>query len=132
MPHPLRRCRPLVAGTSANFVLNDFQDVMALLRNIAFQALCEVEIIEGAVYLRYLPQRPTSVDTITESDIDAERGVEVELTATEELVTKMTVNWSTTPLVNTEHISSKVWEGKPVPLDVDLGLRSRCSRVSPL
>ena len=96
---------------AANFVLNDFQDVLSLLRNIAFQACCEIEIIDGVVFIMYLPHRPDAVDMITVSDIDAERGVEVELTGTEELVTKMTLNWSTTPVVNTEHVSSKVWEG---------------------
>ena len=66
--------RPFLANTPANFVLNDFQDVVALLRNIAFQACCEIEIIDGVVYILYLPHRPTSVDTTTESDIDADVG----------------------------------------------------------
>ena len=33
------------------------------------------------------------MDTITVSDIDAEHGVEVELTETEKLVTKMNIRW---------------------------------------
>jgi hypothetical protein len=43
--------------------------------------------------LKYLPEEPTPVDTITVSDIDAEHGVEVELTETEKLVTKMNIRW---------------------------------------
>ena len=92
-------------------MVSDFQDVLSLIRNIAYQANCQVDIVDGVVYLTYLPRRPASVDTITESDVDAERGVEVELTATEELVTKMTINWSTLPIVRDEHVSGKVWAG---------------------
>ena len=44
-------------------------------------------------YLKYLPEEPTPADTITVSDIDAEKGIEVELTATEDIVTKMMVKW---------------------------------------
>jgi hypothetical protein len=100
-----------LSSVSANFVLSDFQDILSLIRNIAYQANCEVDIEDGVVSLRYLPARPAAVDTITESDVDAERGVEVELTATEELVTKMTINWSTLPIVRDEHISCKIWAG---------------------
>ena len=45
------------------------------------------------MYLKYLPEIPTPVDTITVSDIDAEQGMVVELTPTEDLVTKMTIAW---------------------------------------
>ena len=50
------------------------------------------------VYLKYLPEEPTPVDTITISDIDAEQGMEVELTRTEDIVTKMNVHWYMTYL----------------------------------
>ena len=50
-------------------------------------------ISDGAFYLKYLPEEPTPADTITISDIDADSGIEVELTATEDLVTKMKIKW---------------------------------------
>jgi len=77
----------------ANFSINDRKNVVQTLREIAFQARCAIWFSEGVVYLRYLPEKPTAVDTITESDIDAEKGVEVELTSTEDLVTKMVIGW---------------------------------------
>jgi len=82
-----------LAKFPANFPINDRKNVVQTLREIAFQARCAIWFSEGVVYLRYLPEEPTVVDTITESDIDAEKGVEVELTSTEDLVTKMVVNW---------------------------------------
>jgi len=77
----------------ASFPINDRKNVVQALQEIAFQARCAIWFSEGTVYLRYLPEEPTPVDTITESDVDAETGVEVELTPTETLVTKMVVNW---------------------------------------
>ena len=59
----------------ANFPINDRKNVVQTLREIAFQARCAIWFSEGVVYLRYLPEEPTPVDTITESDIDAEKGV---------------------------------------------------------
>jgi hypothetical protein len=78
----------------ANFAINDRRNVVQVLQEIAFQARCAIWFSEGVVYLRYLPEEPTPVDTITEDDIDAEAGIIVSLTATEELVTKMVANWS--------------------------------------
>ena len=78
----------------ANFAINDRRNVVQVLQEIAFQSRCAVWFSEGVVYLRYLPEEPTPIDTITEDDIDAESGVRVELTDTEDLVTKMVVNWA--------------------------------------
>ena len=78
----------------ANFAITDRKNVIQVLQEIAFQARCAIWFSEGKVYLRYLPEEPTPVDTITESDIDAESGVEVELSPTEDLVTKMVVKWN--------------------------------------
>ena len=63
------------------------------LQEIAFQARCAIWISNGVFYLKYLPEEPTPADTITVSDIDAEKGIEVELTSTEDIVTKMKVKW---------------------------------------
>ena len=92
-PATFAHVKTKLAPFPANFPINDRKNVVQTLREIAFQARCAIWFSEGVVYLRYLPEEPTPAGTITESDIDAEKGVVVELTATEELVTKMNVNW---------------------------------------
>jgi hypothetical protein len=77
----------------ANFPLLEQKNAVQLLQEIAFQARCALWISDGAFYLKYLPEEPTPADTITISDIDADSGIEVELTATEDLVTKMKIKW---------------------------------------
>ncbi len=76
-----------------NFPILDRKNTVTVLQDIAYQARCALWISNGVVYLKYLPEEPESIDTITESDIDAEQSVRVELTTTEDLVTKMKVTW---------------------------------------
>jgi len=80
-------------GFVANFPILDRKNAVEVLQDIAFQARCALWISNGVVYLKYLPEEPASVDTITESDIDAETGVKVDLTSTEDIVTKMRIKW---------------------------------------
>ena len=77
----------------ANFAVNDKRNVLAFLKDVAFQARCALWVSDETVYLKYLPEEPTPVDTITVSDIEADKGVEVELTPTEDLVTKIDATW---------------------------------------
>ena len=77
----------------ANFPILDRKNTLEVLQDIAFQARCAIWISNGVFYLKYLPEEPTPVDTITVSDLDAEKGIEVELTSTEDIVTKMLVRW---------------------------------------
>jgi hypothetical protein len=77
----------------ANFPILERKNVLEVLQEIAFQARCAIWIKNGVFYLKYLPEEPTPVDAITVSDIDAEKGIEVELTGTEDIVTKMVVKW---------------------------------------
>ena len=97
------------APSPANFAINSSRNVLQVLQDIAFQACCSLRIVNGVVYINYLPAKPPSVDTITESDLDADAGIEVEITTTEELVTKMTVNWSELPVPEIELVNEKVW-----------------------
>jgi len=79
-----------------NFPILDRRNTVAVLQEIAYQARCALWISNGVVYLKYLPHEPVGdeiIDTITVSDIDAEQGIKVELTRTEDIVTKMRVNW---------------------------------------
>ncbi len=93
-PTSFAHVRTKLAPFPANFAITDRKNVIQVLQEIAFQARCAIWFSEGKVYLRYLPEEPTPVDTVTESDIDAESGVEVELSPTEDLVTKMVVKWN--------------------------------------
>jgi len=77
----------------ANFPILQRKNTIEVLQEIAFQARCAIWLSNGVFYLKYLPEEPTPVGTINASDIDAERGIEVELTRTEDIVTTMTVRW---------------------------------------
>jgi len=77
----------------ANFPLLERTNTIQVLQEIAFQARCAIWLSNGVFYLKYLPEEPTPAGTITASDIDAERGIEIELTRTEDIVTKMKVRW---------------------------------------
>ena len=76
-----------------NFPILDRKNTIEVLQEIAFQARCALWLSNGKFYIKYLPEEPTSDATITVSDLDSEMGVEVELTSTEDLVTKMIVEW---------------------------------------
>ena len=76
-----------------NFPILEKKNALTVLQEIAFQARCALWISNGTFYIKYLPDEPASDDTITVSDLDAEEGVQVELTPTEDLVTRMNVEW---------------------------------------
>jgi hypothetical protein len=76
-----------------NFPILDRKNTLDVLQEIAFQARCALWLSNGKFYIKYLPEEPTSDATISLSDLDAETGVELEMTATEDLVTKMIVEW---------------------------------------
>jgi len=76
-----------------NFPVLERKNTLQILQEIAFQARCALWLSNGKFYLKYLPEEPAADDTITVSDLDADAGVEVELTPTEDLVTKFKVKW---------------------------------------
>jgi len=76
-----------------NFPILDRKNALETLQEIAFQARCALWLSNGVFYIKYLPEEPTADDTITLSDLDADTGIEVELTSTEDLITKMIVEW---------------------------------------
>jgi hypothetical protein len=82
-----------LAPFPANFPILDRKNTIDVLQEISFQARCAIWISNGKFYLKYLPEQPAPADVIRLSDIDAENGIEVELTSTEEIVTKMVVKW---------------------------------------
>jgi len=77
----------------SNFPILERKNTLTVLQELAHQARCALWLSNGVFYIKYLPEEPDAVDTITVSDIDAENSVEVDLTPTEDLVTKMKVTW---------------------------------------
>ncbi len=76
----------------ANFAILDRTNIIQVLHEIAFQARCSLRLIDGVFYISYLAEEPDAVDTIVEKDIEFD-SISVELTSTENLVTKYMVNW---------------------------------------
>lgn len=85
--------RTKLAPFPANFPILERKNVLTVLKEIAFQSRCAFWLEDNVIHLKYLPEEPAAVDTITVSDIDADEGIEVSLTDTESLVTKMVVRW---------------------------------------
>jgi len=76
-----------------NFPILERKNTIDVLQEMAYQARCALWISNGVFYIKYLPEEPAVDDTVTVSDLDAESGVEVDLTRTEDLITKMKVKW---------------------------------------
>lgn len=87
--------KTLIANYPSNFSVYDRFNVMDFLQDVAWQARCSLRLVNGTFYLTYLPEVPTSVATITESDIDVD-SFEIDHTPTENLTTKMVCNWYAT------------------------------------
>lgn len=77
----------------ANFPILERKPTLDVLQEIAYQARCALWISNGVFFIKYLPEEPAADGTITVSDVDAERGMEVSLTSTEDIITKMRVQW---------------------------------------
>lgn len=75
-----------------NFAVMDQKNTIDLLKDIAFQGRCAMWISEGVVYVKFLPEEPNPDDTITLDDT-SHQTTSVELTRTEDLVTKMYITW---------------------------------------
>lgn len=79
----------------SNFAILDRPQILTILKDIAFQARCAIVINDDVCFLKYLPEEPTSIQTISVSDV-AHKSLTVEITGTEDLVTKMVVKWRLT------------------------------------
>jgi hypothetical protein len=84
--------RNKVAAMPMNFVLDRRMNVMQFLKEIAFQARCAIWLNDRRFYLRFLPEQPTPVETVTDSDIEA-GSLTLTSDPTESLVTKFTAIW---------------------------------------
>jgi hypothetical protein len=76
-----------------NFFLKERVNVLQLIQDIAFQARCAVFVRDNTISIVYLSKEPTSIVTITESDIIANT-FRISHTSTEDLETRQTISWS--------------------------------------
>jgi len=83
---------PLVEPFPMNFPVLDQRNTIGLLKDMAYQARCAIWLSNGYFYLKYLAAEPDADDTITVSDIE-HQSTAVELTSTEDIITKMVVTW---------------------------------------
>lgn len=84
--------RALLVNYPANFALFDKRDAMTLIEDIAWQSRCSLKVRGHTIYIRYLPEEPTSVTTITEDDVE-QNSLQLTFTDTEEIVTKFTATY---------------------------------------
>jgi len=75
-----------------NFYITERPDVYQLINDIAYQSRCAVYIRNGVIFIKYLSEEPTSVRTITKSDILA-GSFEESLSDTEEVYTTHNIKW---------------------------------------
>jgi len=77
----------------SHFAKLDRPDIFTMLEEVAFQSRCAIWIQNNTFYIKYLSEEQDSVDTITETNIDAGSMI-LNTTQTEELVTKLTATWT--------------------------------------
>jgi len=82
----------LLTAYPSHFAVLDRPDALALIEDIAWEARCAVFIANESAKITYLSKTTTPVRTFTESDV-ALQSMIVELTPTEDLVTKLTALW---------------------------------------
>jgi hypothetical protein len=75
-----------------NFYLTDRLDVFDLIQDIAYQSRCSVYVRNDVVYMTYLSVEPSSLRTLSESDILSGTFVEA-LSETEDVYTTHNVAW---------------------------------------
>ena len=84
-----------LANYPSNFWVKDRKNILQLIHDIAYQVRCAVYIRNNVVYIKYLSEEPTSVRTLTESDIITNTFL-ISLTETEDIATKHTIDWQKT------------------------------------
>jgi hypothetical protein len=84
--------RTLVDNYPSNFAITDRKNIVEVLSNIAYQARCALWLRNDKIVIRYLPEDPTSNDTITDADIVSD-SLELDHTSTDDLATKLTATW---------------------------------------
>lgn len=80
--------KTLQTNYPCHFALFDKRDAFQLLQDIAHQARCYIFNKFNVFYLRYIPEIPEPVATLTDSNIE-ETSMELTFTQTEDIVTKL-------------------------------------------
>lgn len=78
----------------SHFGLFDLRELVQTLQEIAWQARCALYLKDNVFYIKYLSETPTSVATISESDIEA-GSLGIKLSPTEDVYTKLVASWKT-------------------------------------
>ena len=78
---------------SIGFTLREKRQLVDVIRDIAYQSRCAIWLVNGVYKMKYLAETPTSVATITWSDIHVDT-FEMGFSSTESLVTKLTATWN--------------------------------------
>lgn len=91
--------RTVIAKYPQNFVLYDKTNALELIKEIAWQARCMVDVKGTTVRLLYLAEEPTPVDTITDSDIIF-GSLNLGYTETEDINTKHIALWKPSYNIN--------------------------------
>lgn len=84
--------RTAIDNYPSHFPILDRPNILDLLQDIAFQARCAIWLRNDTFFIRYLAEYPTTVETITHSDMAMDT-MELFHTPTEELVTKYVAEW---------------------------------------
>lgn len=79
----------------ANFVLTTRKNIIALLKEIAYQARCALWIDDNIFFIRYLPKRPTAIDTITDDDVILNT-FSIATNDSDRIITKYVATWKAT------------------------------------
>lgn len=88
--------RSKVANFPMNFARLERDNVIDLMKRLAYQARCAAFVKGNTAYLKFLPEEPASTETtITEGDI-VPKTMQVGFTPTEDIITKMVLNFRLT------------------------------------
>ena len=86
-------CRTVLAKFPVNFPVLEKKNILQFLEEVGYQSRCAIWLKDDVVFMKYLAEEPIADDTITESDIDFDKGISVEFTTTEDLITRYTCTW---------------------------------------
>lgn len=84
--------RAKLAVYPMDFPYLERKNILLALQELAFQARCAIYLRDGKFFLKYLPELASSVDTITESDVDTNSLILFH-SDTEDIVTKLVAEW---------------------------------------
>lgn len=98
-----------MANYPCNFWIKERMNILDLIHDIAYQTRCAVYIRDEVVHIKYLSEEPTSIRTITKSDIIANSFL-ISLTETEDIATKHVVDWQKTEagITSTDEVDLKL------------------------